>query len=107
MLRHPMYRLPYRIQGARMSWLGLHPSAETVMDIPGRDVALRLVRKSLTMCLCLSGSLVAQTGRIAGSVRTTDDEPISNARVVIAALGRSVVSGASGTFTFSNVPPGL
>ena len=48
----------------------------------------------------------AQTGTIAGSIRTPDGVTAEGATVRIVTLGREVTAGADGSFAFANVTPG-
>lgn len=49
----------------------------------------------------------AQTGaRITGTVRTSDQTPVTDATVTLLELRRSTTTDAAGAFRFENVPPG-
>ncbi|MEP6692209.1 MAG: carboxypeptidase regulatory-like domain-containing protein [Gemmatimonadaceae bacterium] len=60
----------------------------------------------LAALLCVSTSLAAQAGSIAGTATDSGGRAITGATATLAELARSVLSGLRGEFRFSNVPPG-
>jgi iron complex outermembrane receptor protein len=62
----------------------------------------------LAVAVAMSPHVAAQTGTpLSGRlVNSLSGDPIAGATVAIEELGRETTSGADGTFTFENVPPG-
>lgn len=64
-------------------------------------------RLLLTLCLCIPGSLLAQTGRVTGVVTDTGSaQPLPNVTVMIVGTQLGAQTGTDGRYTISGVPAG-
>lgn len=60
----------------------------------------------LTLLLLWMGGVMAQTGTISGTVKTTDGQPAADVNVSLKGEAKTTVTSISGTFEFKNIKEG-
>lgn len=72
----------------------------------GRRMAVRALASAVLAVLMSSAALAGTTGKLAGRVTDSQQQPIIGANVVIPALRMGIATDSDGRYTLLNIPPG-